>query len=94
MISPPNTFLSGGNFNAYVTSDNRLKSYADGIVTYVFNNKTKKLKSINVEQYRIFKMQDEMNGSFLSYTAGLDIQRLKYVGKPDEYKPEKIRLKN
>jgi len=90
---PAKYILIRGNFNAYVTSDNRLKSYADGIVTYIFNNKTKKLKSINVEQYRIFKLQDEMNGSFLSYTAGLDIPRLKYVGKPEEYKPGKNKIK-
>ncbi|WP_294276590.1 hypothetical protein [uncultured Chryseobacterium sp.] len=38
---PVKYILIRGNFNAYVTSDNMLKSYADGIVTYIFNNKTK-----------------------------------------------------
>ncbi|MDQ1098360.1 MULTISPECIES: hypothetical protein [Chryseobacterium] len=90
---PDKYILVKGNFNAYVTSDNMLTSYADGIVTYIFNNKTKKLKSINVEQYRIFKLQDEMNGSFLSYTAGLEIPELKYLGKPEVYKTGKNTIK-
>ncbi|WP_228413860.1 hypothetical protein [Chryseobacterium sp. CH21] len=50
-----------GNFNAYVTVNNKLNSYADGIVTYIFDNKTKKLKSTNVEQYRVFRLTDPKN---------------------------------
>lgn len=90
---PAKYILIKGNFNTYVTVNNQLKSYADGIVTYIFDNKTKKLKSTNVEQYRIFALQTEVNGSFLSYTAGLEIPRLKYVGNPEEYKTEKKNFK-
>ncbi|WP_449388985.1 hypothetical protein [Chryseobacterium lineare] len=90
---PAKYILIKGNFNAYVTVNNKLKSYADGIVTYIFDNKTKKLKSINVEQYRIFTLQTEINGAFLSYTAGLEIPRLKYLGNPEEYKTGKNNIK-
>ncbi|SEM74924.1 hypothetical protein SAMN05421856_106114 [Chryseobacterium taichungense] len=82
-----------GNFNAYVTVNNKPKSYADGIITYIFDNKTKKLKSTNVEQYRIFSLQTEMDRTFLSYTAGLEIPKLKYVGDPEEYKSGKKNIK-
>lgn len=90
---PAKYILIKGNFNAYVTVNNQLKSYADGIVTYIFDNKTKKLKSTNVEQYRIFSLQTEVNGSFLSYTAGLEIPKLKYVGTPEEYETGKKNFK-
>lgn len=90
---PAKYILIKGNFNAYVTVNNQLKSYADGIVTYIFDSKTKKLKSTNVEQYRIFSLQTEMNSSFLSYTAGLEIPKLKYVGNPEEYKNIKKNIK-
>lgn len=46
-----------------------------------------------MEQYRIFKLQNEMNGSFLSYTAGLEIPGLKYIGKPEVYKTAKNKIK-
>jgi hypothetical protein len=79
-----------GNFNAYVTINNKPKSYADGIITYIFDNKTKKLKSTNVEQYRIFTLQTEINRDF---SSGLEIPRLKYVGNPEEYKTGKNNIK-
>ncbi len=41
--------------------NNRLNSYTDGIITYVFDNKTKKLKSTNIQQYRIFYLADAGN---------------------------------
>jgi hypothetical protein len=54
---PAKYIIVSGNFNAYVTMNNRLNSYTDGIITYVFDNKTKKLKSTNIQQYRIFIWQ-------------------------------------
>ncbi|KAA0127127.1 hypothetical protein FY557_14150 [Chryseobacterium sp. SN22] len=90
---PAKYILIKGNFNTYVIVNNQLKSYADGIITYIFDNKTKKLKSTNVEQYRIFSLQTEPNGAFSSYTAGLEIPRLKYVGNPEEYKTGKKNIK-
>jgi hypothetical protein len=92
--NPAKYILIKGNFNAYVTQNNRLKSYADGIVTYIFSNTTKKLKSINVEQYRIFTLQnDGWQQSHSGYTGGLEIPRLKYLGNPDEYKTGKNNIK-
>lgn len=46
-----------GNFNSYVTVNNKLNCYTDGIITYIFDNETKKLKSADVEQYRAFRIE-------------------------------------
>ncbi|MEF9480103.1 hypothetical protein OWR28_22505 [Chryseobacterium sp. 1B4] len=82
-----------GNFNAYVTVNNKLNSYADGIVTYIFDNKTKKLKSTNVEQYRVFRMAESKNEkketSSWDYGNSLNLPKLKNVGNPEEYKNSK-----
>src|ERR1700750_1596108 len=79
-----------GNFNAYVTMNNKLNSYTDGIITYIFDNKTKKLKSANIEQYRVFKLVDAKNEkkvvSSWDTSSSLDVPKLKHVGNPEEYK--------
>ncbi|SFN65655.1 hypothetical protein SAMN05421594_3684 [Chryseobacterium oleae] len=79
-----------GNFNAYVTLNNKLNSYTDGIITYIFDNKTKKLKSANIEQYRVFKLVDAKNEkkvvSSWDTSSSLDLPKLKHVGNPEEYK--------
>ncbi|MBL1221802.1 hypothetical protein JET18_13200 [Chryseobacterium sp. L7] len=79
-----------GNFNAYVTLNNKLNSYTDGIITYVFDNKTKKLKSANIEQYRVFKLVDAKNEkkvvSSWDTSSSLVLPKLKHVGNPEEYK--------
>ncbi|CAI8844121.1 hypothetical protein [Chryseobacterium sp. IT-36CA2] len=86
-----------GNFNAYVTVNNKLNSYADGIVTYIFDNKTKKLKSTNVEQYRVFRLTDAKNEkketSSWDYGKSLQIPKLKNVGNPEEYKTKRNLIK-
>ncbi|WP_312286825.1 hypothetical protein [Chryseobacterium gleum] len=82
-----------GNFNAYVTVNNKLNGYADGIVTYIFDNKTKKLKSTHVEQYRVFRMAESKNEkketSSWDYGNSLNLPKLKNVGNPEEYKNSK-----
>ncbi|MDW9381074.1 hypothetical protein [Chryseobacterium sp. JV558] len=86
-----------GNFNAYVTVNNKLNSYADGIVTYIFDNKSKKLKSTNVEQYRIFRLAESKNEkketSSWDYGNSLQLPKLKNVGNPEEYKTTKNIIK-
>lgn len=86
-----------GNFNAYVTMNNRLNSYTDGVITYVFDNKTKKLKSTNIEQYRIFYLADAQNEkkkvSSWDTSSSLKLPALKYVGIPEEYKTKRNVLK-
>ncbi|PRB06661.1 hypothetical protein CQ046_00785 [Chryseobacterium sp. MYb7] len=86
-----------GNFNAYVTVNNKLNSYADGIVTYIFDNKTKKLKSTNVEQYRVFRLTEAKNEkketSSWDYGKSLQIPKLKNVGNPEEYKTKRNLIK-
>ncbi len=82
-----------GNFNAYVTLNNKLNSYADGIITYIFDNKTKKLKSTSIEQYRIFRLENaEMDRKKLSswdYGMFLKIPRLKNIENVDKYRSMK-----
>jgi hypothetical protein len=86
-----------GNFNAYVTVNNKLNSYADGIVTYIFDNKSKKLKTTNVEQYRIFRLAESKNEkketSKWDYSNSLELPKLKNVGNPEEYKTKRNTVK-
>jgi hypothetical protein len=95
--NPAKYILIKGNFNAYVTVNNKPNCYADGIVTYIFDNKTKKLKSTNVEQYRIFSLAnastDKKQTSFWDYANSLDLPKLKYVGNPDELKIKNKNIK-
>lgn len=77
-----------GNFNTYITTNNKLTYYADGIITYIFDNKTKKLKSINIEQYRVFKLEgkvvDRKRTETLSFV--MNIPNIKNAGNISEYK--------
>lgn len=79
-----------GNFNAYVTLNNKLNSYADGIVTYIFDNKTKKLKSTSIEQYRIFRLEkaemDVKNLSSWDYGMFLKIPKIKNIGNVEGFR--------
>jgi hypothetical protein len=82
-----------GNFNTYVTLNNRLNSYADGIATYIFDNKTKKLKDTRIEQYRVFRLENaEMDRKKLSswdYGMFLKVPKLKDVGNINDYRKMK-----
>ncbi|MEC3876591.1 hypothetical protein [Chryseobacterium salviniae] len=79
-----------GNFNAYVTVNNKLNCYADGIVTYIFDNKTKKLKATNIEQYRIYRLEDAIfekkQTGMWDYQSMLRLPEMKEVGNILEYK--------
>ena len=87
---PAKYIIIKGNFNAYVTLNNKLNCYADGIVTYVFDNKTKKLKSTNAQQYRIYRLEDpseeKKQTSLWDYGNSLNLPRLKKIGSPEDYK--------
>ncbi|WP_027386887.1 hypothetical protein [Chryseobacterium gregarium] len=94
---PAKYALVKGNFNAYVTLNNKLNCYVDGIVTYVFDNKTKKVKSTNIGQYRIFRLEKASNerketGAW-DYTAFLDLPALKNAGNIEEFKSKKATIK-
>lgn len=87
-----------GNFNTYVTVNNKLNCYTDGIITYIFDNKTKKLKSANVEQYRAFRIEDKnvdkkLTASF-DYGKMMNVPEMKDVGNIQEYKKRMPSLKN
>ncbi|MBB6371459.1 hypothetical protein [Chryseobacterium shigense] len=93
---PAKYIVIKGNFNAYVTVNNKLNSYADGIVTYIFDNKTKKLKSTNVEQYRVFRLDsknEKKETSTWDYGNSLQLPKLKNVGNPEEYKTKRNTIK-
>ena len=94
---PAKYVLVKGNFNAYVTLNSKLNCYVDGIVTYIFDNKTKKVKSANIEQYRIFRLEGAKNekkemGSW-DYNSFLELPKLKSVGNIDEYKQKNTKIK-
>lgn len=82
-----------GNFNTFVTVNGTLNVYGDGIVTYIFDNKTKKLKRTKVEQYRVFTVSnpklDTKKLDTWSYEAFLDVPRLKYVSDLEDLKDNK-----
>ncbi|SIT12826.1 hypothetical protein [Chryseobacterium gambrini] len=86
-----------GNFNTYVTVNNKLNCYTDGIITYIFDNKTKKLKSANVEQYRAFRIEDKnvdkkLTASF-DYGKMMNVPEMKDVGNIQEYKKKNAVIK-
>lgn len=86
-----------GNFNTYVTVNNKLNCYADGIVTYIFDNKTKKLKSTNIEQYRIYRLKEagteKKQVGLWDYGSSLEVPKMKNVGNIDDYKKKNIKYK-
>ncbi|KPH11638.1 hypothetical protein [Chryseobacterium sp. ERMR1:04] len=86
-----------GNFNSYVTVNNKLNCYTDGIVTYIFDNKTKKLKSTNVEQFRVYKLEDakfeKKQTANWDYDSNLEVPDMKEIGNILEYKSKKSTIK-
>lgn len=94
---PAKYALVKGNFNAYVTLNSKLNCYVDGIVTYVFDNKTKKVKSLNIEQYRIFRLEGAKNEkkemSSWDYNSFLELPKLKTVGNVEEYRQKNTKVK-
>ncbi|KMQ69879.1 hypothetical protein ACM39_02230 [Chryseobacterium sp. FH2] len=86
-----------GNFNSYVTVNGKLNCFADGIITYIFDNKTKKLKSTNVEQYRVYRLEDikfeKKQTSMWDYDSALEVPDLKNVGNILDYKKKNSVIK-
>lgn len=82
-----------GAFNSYVTVNGRLNCYVDGVVTYIFDNEIKKLKSSNIDQYRVYRLVDPQEKRKLTatwdYDSFLETPKLKNVGNIEEYKKKK-----
>ncbi len=82
-----------GNFNTYAALNNTINGYADGIVTYIFDRKTKKLKSTCIEQYRIFRMPraewDQQKFSSWDYSIYMHLPQMKRIEGTDPYKKNK-----
>lgn len=94
---PAKYVLVKGNFNTYVTVNNKLNCYADGIVTYIFDNKTKKLKSTNIEQYRIYRLKDadheNKQTALWDYDSSLEVPKMKSVGNINDYRNKNTKFK-
>ncbi|RNA60906.1 hypothetical protein D1631_02635 [Chryseobacterium nematophagum] len=86
-----------GNFNTYVTVNSKLNCYADGTVTYIFDNKTKKLKSTNVEQFRVYRLIDPKEEKKMTatwdYDNFLEVPKIKEAGNINEYKNKRFKIK-
>ncbi|CAA7196315.1 hypothetical protein [Chryseobacterium potabilaquae] len=86
-----------GNFNTYVTVNSKLNCYADGTVTYIFDNKTKKLKSTNVEQFRVYRLIDPKEEKKMTatwdYDNFIEVPKIKEAGNINEYKNKKVKIK-
>lgn len=78
-----------GNFTTYVTLNKKLNSYADGIVTYIFDTKNNKLKSTNVQQYRVYTLKNPVNEQKKTdswdYKSFLKIPDLNKAGNLERY---------
>ena len=94
-----------GGFNVYMLVNKQLNVYADGILTYVFNNKNRKLKSTKIEQYRVFlkssENQDRKNIGSLVYDTFLEepelkkaLNKLDKIDKNNRYKEIELNGKN
>lgn len=94
---PAKYIILKGNFNSYVTLNSKLNCYVDGIISYVFDNKTKKLKRSYLEQYRIYRLQqtefEEKQTNNYDYQGFLSLPQLKNIGNITEYKNKKATIK-
>ena len=81
-----------GHFHVYLTVNKEFNVYADGIATYVYDNDTKKLKNMMVEQYRTFAKSDEDADSkkvaSLVYDGFLKLPDLERIGQMEEQKAD------
>lgn len=82
-----------GNFNTYATLNNTINGYSDGIITYIFDRKTKKLKSTRIEQYRIFRMPkpewDPQKFASWDYSIYMHLPQIKRIEGTNPYKKTK-----
>lgn len=86
-----------GNFTTYVTLNKKLNSYADGIVTYIFDTKSNKLKSTNVQQYRVYTLKNPVNEQKKTdswdYKSFLKIPDLNKAGNLERYQNKNTVIK-
>jgi hypothetical protein len=81
--------LVKGNFNTYITVNGKLNTYADGVATYIFDNKSGKIKSLKIEQYRVFNNERAENNQKVvasnDFVSNLKLPDLQYAARIDEY---------
>jgi hypothetical protein len=94
---PAKYLLIKGNFNGYVTVNNMLNCYVDGIATYIFDNKNKKVKDIKVQQYRIFGLEsatfEKKQVGVWDYRMFLDLPNPRYAGNLEKYNNGELKIK-
>ena len=81
--------LIKGYFNTYVTVNNKINCYADGIITFVFENKSQKLKSANIQEYRVYRLEnpneEKKQTDTWDYNSLLKLPDVKKLGNLEEY---------
>lgn len=81
-----------GYFNTYTALNNTVNGYADGIITYIFDYKTKKLKASRIEQYRVFRLPktdwDERKFPSWLYAVYMHVPQVRWVGNIDKYRKD------
>lgn len=89
--------LLRGYFNTYLTVNDKLNCYADGIITFVFDNKTQKYKSSNVEEYRVYRLdnpkEEKKQTNTWDFNQTLDLPDVRKLGNIEEYYANKNGVK-
>jgi hypothetical protein len=87
-----NKFTIEGYFNSYLTNNNQITEFVEGIVQYFFDSKSKKYKGKNVLQYRIFKLDEKLNPVNRKNTATYIFNNFKLPEIKQIYDMEEIRV--
>lgn len=92
-VSNPNYVVIRGYFNNYITLNNQLNCYVDGIVEYTFDNKTKEYINSNIVEYRTFvskeKSNDRKEVSTFSFDTMVRIPELEKITQLEKLKNKK-----
>ncbi|QOW11139.1 hypothetical protein Q73A0000_12605 [Kaistella flava (ex Peng et al. 2021)] len=92
-ISNPNYVVIRGYFNNYITLNNKLNCYVDGIVEYTFDYKTKEYINSNIIEYRTFVLKEKSNEgkevSTFSFDTMVRIPELEKITQLDKLKDKK-----
>ena len=69
-----------GYFNIYTTADGNFQNYIDGIIQYIFDNKTGQYLKKNIQQYRYIKFDissfQNQDTPFINFTGIMNIPSL------------------
>jgi hypothetical protein len=86
-----NKFILEGYFNSYLTNNNQMTGFVEGIVQYFFDSKSKKYKGKNILQYRIFILDEKSNPITKKNTSTYIFKNFKLPEIKQIYQTEEIR---